>query len=68
VEDTSQDRLQFFVVGMNSNAQARTLRRRLAGQIKSESMELPEQQEVTQAIDPTDLLRSAASSIISNVS
>jgi len=49
--------------GLNSNGQARTLRRRLADQVKSESMERPEQQEVTQASDPTDLLRSAAGNI-----
>jgi len=54
--------------GLDSNGKARFLRCRLAEQVKSESMERSVQQEVTQASDPTDLLRSAAGSITPNVS
>ena len=62
-----QLRQNFVERGLDRNGQARTLRRRLAEQVKSESMERPEQQEVTQASDPTYLLRSAAASKTPNV-
>jgi len=45
---------------LNSDVQARTLRSRLVPQVKRENTKIPEQQEVTQASAPTDLLRSGA--------
>jgi len=54
--------------GLDSNGQARTLCRRLAEQVKCESMERAEQQDATQLSDPIDLLHSAASSITPNFS
>jgi len=52
--------------GLDSNDQAKYLRRKLAEQVKSETIERPEQLEVTLEIDPPFPLLSAASSEISN--
>ena len=41
---------------MDSDVQARALRRRVAEQVKRESKEQPEQQEVIQASAPTDFI------------
>ena len=48
---------------MNSEVSVRSLRRRLAEQIKSEDMERSEQQDTPQASAPADLLRSGMVSI-----
>jgi len=53
--------------GLDSNGLARTLRLRLAEQVKSEGVERPKQHYVLQASDSIDLLRSAVSSRTSNV-